>query len=221
MVEKSIKKPGGRSGLSADKIFAAAVRLADESGLEGLSMRRLAQTLGVEAMSLYNHVKNKDALLDGMIEEVATGFHRAGSGDWQAEMRQRALSAHEVLTAHPWASALLVSRVTAGPVMLTYADATLGCLRGAGFSWAQADRIWNALDSHIYGFTLLEQNFPFNEDEYAPAARAYLPMIPADVLPNLRALTVEVAEERHAGRQEFTFGLDLLLGAMARLPREG
>jgi AcrR family transcriptional regulator len=138
------------------------MKLADAGGIEALSMRKLAADLGVEAMSLYNHVKNKDDILDGLVERVAAQIEvpKIG-GDWKREMRKRASSAHKVLMHHRWAAMLLMSRVNIGPVMLRYVDATLGCLREAGFSHVMADHAWNTLDSYIYGFTLQALNFPF------------------------------------------------------------
>lgn len=221
MDEAKRKKQGQAAGLTRDQVLQAAVDLADADGIEKLSMRRLAQTLGVEAMSLYNHVRNKDALLGAMVEHVARGFHVPDGADWRAAIRVRCLSAYEVLQRHPWAAGLLLSRVNDGPVVLGYVDATWGCLRRAGFSLAQVDRIWNALDAHVYGFTIQEQKFPFEPGTYRAAAAQYLPMIPAESLPHLHAMTSAVASGVHDGVQDFAFGLDLLLDAIDRLPREG
>ena len=212
----------------------AAVQFANVSGLPSLSMRKLAQQLGVEAMSLYNHVANKDDLLDGMVDIVVSevdipvvepgddpgddpGPGAKIGGDWKAAMRERAISAHQVLLRHPWATMLIVSRVNVGPAMLRYVDATLGCLRQAGFSYQLADQAWNAMDSHIYGFTLQELNFPFDPSEYAEVARSYLPQLPADDYPYLYELTTLVSEGQHQGSQDFEFGLDLLLDGLDRL----
>src|SRR4051812_32136238 len=133
---KRTRKKGARPALTRAKVLTAALEMADEGGLESLSMRNLAQALNVEAMSLYNHVANKEDILDGLVELVASeiAVPRVG-GDWRAAMRQRALSAHAVLTRHPWATLLLVSRVNVGPNMLRYVDATIGCLVEAGFSY--------------------------------------------------------------------------------------
>jgi AcrR family transcriptional regulator len=141
-------------------------------GLAALSMRKLAQALGVKAMSLYNHVANKDDIIDGMVELVVAEIALPSlTVDWPTAMRQRATSAHAVLLRHPWATMALMSRVNVGPAMLRYIDATLGCLVEAGFSYPLADYAWNAIDSHIYGFTLQALNFPFEADEYAKRPR--------------------------------------------------
>ena len=208
-----------RQPLTRARIVAEGVALADAEGLRGLSMQRLAARLGVEAMSLYNHVKNKEALLDGMVDHVVAEIEvpRVG-GDWRAAMEKRAHDAHAMLLRHRWAPLLIVSRVNVGPAMLRYVDATIGCLIGAGFSYELADRAWNAIDNHIYGFTLQEQNFPFEPEEYVSAARAFLPMIPAAQYPHLHGMSMNLIEGHHDGIQDFAFGLSLILeGLEARL----
>ncbi|MFB8278406.1 TetR/AcrR family transcriptional regulator C-terminal domain-containing protein [Nocardia colli] len=207
-----------RAPLSRDKVLRTAVQLADEHGLAALSMRKLAQTLGVEAMSLYNHVKNKNDLLDGIADLVVAemGVPEIG-GDWKAAMRARARAAHAALLRHPWATGLIGSRLNVGPAMLRYIDATVGCLHAAGFSYQLADRAWNAMDSHIYGFTLQQVNFPLQPDEYASAATQFLPLIPADRFPYMNALSQLVIDGKHTGIADFDFGLDLILDGLERL----
>ncbi|MEW5838188.1 MAG: TetR/AcrR family transcriptional regulator C-terminal domain-containing protein [Pseudomonadota bacterium] len=212
------KRATQTKSLTRDAVLSAAVRLADERGIDALSMRKLAETLGIEAMSLYNHVKNKDDLLDGMVDAVVAEIELpAANIEWKAAMRQRAISAQEVLLRHPWASMLIVSRINIGPAMLRYGDATLGCLRAAGFSYALADHAINAIDSHIYGFTLLKSNFPIEEKEYAQTAEKFLPKLPASNYPHVHGLAEEVLCGRYSGINEFTFGLDLILDGLERL----
>ncbi|MEV6359317.1 TetR/AcrR family transcriptional regulator C-terminal domain-containing protein [Nocardia asteroides] len=207
-----------RTPLTRDHVLRAAIGIADQDGLDALSMRRLAKAVGVEAMSLYNHVANKDDLLDGIIDLVVAEISvPAAGGDWQAELRRRAISAHEVLLRHRWATGLLGSRVTVGPAMLRYIDATLACLVTAGFTYEQADRAWNALDSHIYGFTLQAVNFPLDPTEYVSAARHFLPLIPPETHPHMHTLTTLVINGTHSGLADFTFGLDLLLNGLNTL----
>lgn len=207
-----------RAPLSRDRILRAAIRLADRHGLEALSMRKLATALKVEAMSLYNHVANKDELLDGMVDVVVGEITRpTRGGDWKAAMRARATSALAVMTAHPWAPMLIVSRISVGPNMLGYIDATLGVLREAGLSWSETDRGWNAMDNYIYGFALQQQNFPVNPEEYASAAAGYLSMLPAEVYPFMHELTARVADGSHDGTLDFAFGLELILDGLERL----
>jgi AcrR family transcriptional regulator len=206
-----------RAPLSRDRILHAAIKLADRHGLEALSMRSLATALKVKAMSLYNHVANKDELLDGMVDVVIGEITLpAAGGDWKGAMRARAESALSVMTAHPWAPMLVVSRINVGPNMLGYIDATLATLRGAGLSWFETDRAWNAIDNYIYGFALQQQNFPVNPDEYAEAAAAYLPMLPANKYPFMHELSRHVANGTHDGTLDFAFGLELLLDGLER-----
>lgn len=213
----AVKANKRRNPLNRERVLEAAVQLADEGGLATLSMRKLASSLGVEAMSLYNHVANKDDLLDGMVDRVMGEVAVPSlTGDWRDEMRRRATSAYEMLMRHPWAAMVILTRVNVGPNMLRYVDATIGCLRGAGFSLPEVDRAWNAVDNHIYGFALQRLNFPFEEGEYAAAAREYLPTIPREQLPHLHAMTLEVAEGRHVGVQDFSYGLEMILDGLAR-----
>ncbi len=181
-------------------------------------MRRLASTLKVEAMSLYNHVANKDEVLDGMVDQIIGEITPPSpDSEWKVAMRVRATSAHDVLLAHPWAAMLVVSRMNVGPNMFRYIEATLGTLREAGFTWAETDRAWNALDSHIYGYTLQLQNFPVDPNEYASAAAGFLPMLAADQHPYLHEITSLVANGTHDGTHDFFFGLDLILDGLERI----
>ncbi|PHS14139.1 MAG: TetR family transcriptional regulator [Blastopirellula sp.] len=181
-------------------------------------MRKLGQLLGVEAMSLYNHVSNKDEILDGIVDIVASEIDVPSiGGDWKMAMRQRATSAHEVLLRHPWATMLIVSRANVGQAMLRYVDATIGCLIEAGFSYTKADHAWNAIDSYVYGFTLQKLNFPFDPEEYAEVARAYLPQIPVDKYPYLNGMSQEVITGQHDGLHDLLFGLDLILEGLESL----
>lgn len=207
-----------REPLSTERVLRAALQLADASGTDGLTMRRLGQQLGVEAMSLYKHVANKDAILDGIVDLVVAEIALPAPGDdWKTAMRRRGISAHEVLMRHPWACALLMSRPNVGPAMLRYANSTLATLRGAGFSIELADHAWNAMDSHIYGFTLQKLNFPFDAEQIPEAAATYLPRIPPGEFVHLVEIAVYVMEGHYDGVPDFTFGLDLILDGLERL----
>lgn len=203
--------------LTKKRILRQALRLADAGGVEQLSMRRLAKELGVQAMSLYNHIANKDEILDGLIELVVAEIAVPNLDDpWKVAMRSRASSAHETLLRHPWAILTLMTRANAGPSMLRYVNATLGCLRRAGFSSVVADRAWNAMDNHIYGYTLQEVNFPFEAPEYAEAARAFLERIPAEQYPYFTELATLIRDGRYTGVHDFAFGLDMILDGIDR-----
>lgn len=218
-------RPRARAPLSRERVLSTAVSLADRGGLESLSMRKLAVALRVEAMSLYHHVASRDDLLDGMVERVVAEIEAPEPGvQWKEAMRRRSISAHAVLGRHPWATALLMSRINVSPVMLHYIDATVGCLRQAGFSIALADRAWNALDCYIYGFTLHEQKFPLEPEDYASGARSFLPMLSPETYPYMREMAEKVADGSHDGRMDFGFGLELILDGLERLlgvPRSG
>lgn len=204
-----------RPGLSRDLITDVALALADASGVESLSMRALAKELGVEAMSLYNHIRNKDDLLDALVDTVVGRIALPSTGnDWQGELRRRAHSMRTVFLAHPWAPPLIVGRMNVGPNMLTLNEATLGCLHAAGFSYVQADHAMNALDSLIYGFHLLERSMPVQPEDYAQAAQTYLPAIDAERYPHFCALGQLVADGSYDGVNQMAFGLDLLLNAL-------
>jgi AcrR family transcriptional regulator len=221
LAKKEDPQPTPRPGLSKERVLRAAVTLADEIGIASLSMRKLGEALGVEAMSLYRHVENKDDMLDGIVDIVASEFEAPSiGGNWKTAMRRRSISAHQVLVRHPWATMLVVSRANVGPAMLRYVDATIGCFREAGFSYVAADHAWNALDSYVYGFTLQKLNFPFEPHEYAKMAKAFLPMIPADEFPYLNGMSQQVIKGHHDGLHDIEFGLDLILDGLDKLRRK-
>lgn len=208
--------------LSRERILHTALRLADEGGLEALSMRKVAQELGVKAMSLYNHVANKDDMIDGIMDMVISEIELPRFDlDWKTAMRQRALSAHEVLLTHPWAAMAIMSRINVGTAMLRYVDTTIGCLREAGFSWEMADHAWNAIDSHIYGFTLQELNFPVEATAYAETAESFISYIPPDQYPYMHQLSLYIIDGRYDGLHDFEFGLDFILEGLDRLRERG
>ncbi|MFM7603055.1 MAG: TetR/AcrR family transcriptional regulator C-terminal domain-containing protein [Pseudanabaena sp.] len=201
--------------LTRERILSAAMDLADKDGIELLSMRKLAQEMGVKAMSLYNHVTNKDDILDNIVDIVVSEIELPKiGGDWRDEMRRRAISAHEVLLRHPWAAMALMSRMNVGSAMLKYIDLTLGCLCEAGFSCEMADHAKNVIDSYIYGFTLQELTFPINESDYSEMAMQGLPIIPADKYPYLNKLAHQVIERSYDGIHNFGFGLELILNGL-------
>jgi AcrR family transcriptional regulator len=178
-------------------------------------MRRLGQQLGVEAMSLYNHVKNKDDILDGIVDLILGDIDVPPSGTpWRTAMRARALSAHAILLAHPWAAIQIMSRYNIGPGMTRYLDATLGRLREGGFSVPAALDAWNTLDSHLYGFTLQQLNLPFDVAEAPQVSAEVLAQLPLQEFPHVVEVITEIMQ---TGREEdFEFGLDLILDGLQR-----
>jgi AcrR family transcriptional regulator len=205
-----------RLPLSRDRVLQAALALADEGGVEAVSMRRLGQALGVEAMSLYKHVADKEAILDGIADLVMEEVEvPSADGDWRASIRRSAISAHEALRRHPWAGVVLESRLNPGPARLRYLDATVGVLRGAGFDLPTVARAFMALDSHTYGFTLQELALPFDAATAPEVAREMTSRGFARGYPNLAAMA-ELAITG-APMLDFEFGLDLLLDGLERL----
>jgi AcrR family transcriptional regulator len=214
--------PNGRtrSPLTRERVILEAVALADEFGITMLTMRRLADRLFVEPMSLYHHVANKDEILDGMVDvvfrEIVLPSTRA---EWKTAMRERAASAREALRRHPWAVGRMESRANPGPATLRHHDAIIGCLRGSGFSVALAAHAFSAIDSYLYGFAMQELNLPFHTpEETAEMAVTFLDQFPAAQFPHLAELTVEhVMQPGYDYGAEFGFGLDLILDGLERI----
>jgi AcrR family transcriptional regulator len=208
-----------RIPLNRERVLHAAVALADESGSESLSMRKLGEAVGVEAMSLYHHVTNKDDLLDGMIDVVFGEIELPSDcGDWMGSMRRRALSARQVLARHGWAIRFMESRTSPGPATLRHHDAVLGCLRNAGFSVQLAAHALSVLDSYIYGYALQERSLPFDTPQQtAELAQEILARFPVNEYPHLAELTAEhVLQPGYDYGNEFAFGLDLILEGLER-----
>ena len=208
-----------RTPLTRQRVLRAAVALADRGGVGALSMRKLAQELGVEAMSLYHHVANKDDILDGIVDVVFGEIELpAGEAGWEAAMRRRAVSAREALRRHPWATGLMESRRTPGPANIRHHDAVLGVLRNAGFPVELAAHAYSLLDSYIYGFALQEASLPFHTpEETAEVAQEIMAVFPADDYPHLAEIATEhVLQPGYDYGNEFLYGLDLILDGLAR-----
>ncbi|MGP3927399.1 TetR/AcrR family transcriptional regulator [Streptomyces sp. 8N616] len=219
MTPRTPRARAPRTPLSRERVLHAAVAYADEHGLEALSMRKLGEAVGVEAMSLYTHVANKDDLLDGMIDMMFSEIDLpSGEDGWKAAMRQRAVSVRRVLSRHRWAIGLMESRTSPGPATLRHHDAVIGCLRNAGFSVESTAHAYSVLDSYIYGFALQERGLPFDTpDETTELAQAMLAQFPADQYPHLAELTTEhVLRPDYDYGNEFEFGLDLILDGLER-----
>jgi AcrR family transcriptional regulator len=220
MPPKTKPAPKPRIPLNGERVLLAAVAFADKHGIASLSMRKLGEVLGVEAMSLYNHVANKDELLDGMVDLVFSEIDLpAGGADWKTAMRERAQSARQALGRHPWAIALISTRTSPGPATLRHHDAIIGGLRAAGFSVAMAAHAFSALDSYIYGFALQEATLPFGDtdEETAEVARMIIAQVPADEYPHLTEFTIEhVLRPGYDYGNEFGFGLDLILDGVEK-----
>jgi len=213
-----------RSRLNRDRVLQVAVALADQGGIESLTMRKLGVELGVEAMSLYNHVANKADLIDGMIDIVFGEIDLpTGETDWRTAMRRRAVSAREVLARHRWATGLMESRTAPGPANLRHHDTVLGVLRGAGFSIPLAAHAYSAMDSYIYGFALQEPNLPFDDGpETAQLAQSIMARFASGEYPHLTEIAVEhVMQPGYDYGNEFAFGLELILDGLERALQRG
>lgn len=218
-----------RTPLTRDRVLAAAVGVADSGGLESLTMRRLAQELGVEAMSLYYHVVNKEAVLDGIVEVVmneiiqAVGEIDLRDDDWYGAMRRQILTARQVLLRHPWAPDVIESRTTMNPAIVQYYESLLGILRRGGFSYDLVHHAMHALGSRSLGFTqeLFEPDDVGGGDD--EAALALLEQM-ADRVPYLVGMLSEITHDDPGStlgwcddQTEFEFGLDLILDGLERL----
>ena len=205
-----------RERWSKGQVLQGAIDLADRGGIESLSMRKLSQELGGATMSLYNHVANKEDLLDGMIDTLFSEVDLPGDQlGWKTVMRQRALSLRTVMNRHPWAIGLM-GRRTPGPAALGHHDAVIGCLLEAGFSTQLVAHAISALDGYIYGFTLQERNLAFGTpDETSELARAFLRQFPVKEYPRLAQFTIEhVLQPGYDYGDEYEFGLDLILDGL-------
>jgi AcrR family transcriptional regulator len=209
-----------RVPLNRERVLRAALVLADIDGIESLTMRKLGQALQVEAMSLYNHIANKDDILDGIVDLVFSEIAVPSDlVDWKAAMRQRALLTREVLLRHPWATSLMQSRTKPGPATLRHHDAVIGSLRAAGFTIDMVAHAFSVMDGYIYGFALQQVNLPYHTtEENAAFAGNILQQLPAEKYPHLAEMIIEHAmKPGYDYAEEFEFGLDLILDGLERL----
>jgi AcrR family transcriptional regulator len=210
-----------RAPLTRERVLRAALALADEGGHEALSMRNVGKKLGVEAMSLYNHVANKEDILDGLVDIVFSEIAVSSPGeiDWKTAMRKRAISVREALNRHRWAVGLMEGRMAPGPASLRNHDAVMGCLREAGFPFRAAVHASSVMDAYIYGFALQEKHLPFETpDQVSEVMRIQRQHVPEmDDYPYLVEVATEMAKAGYDYATEFEFGLDLILDALERL----
>jgi len=211
-----------RTPLTRDRVLGTAVELADRGGIEAMSMRKLGQELGVDAMAIYRHVRGKDDLLDGVVQYVVGEFERPEPGpDWKATLREQVMAARRVMLRHPWAPRVLVERGTTGPASMAHIDAVLGTLLGGGFTLDTAHHALHVLSSRIFGFhqDLFDDS---GREEPAPEAAAAFARSLAATYPNLAELAGAASHEGGLGKcdddVEFAFGLDLMLDGLERMP---
>ena len=222
MVEKnrgSGMKTTPRLPLNRNQVLAAAVEIADERGIGAVTMREVASRLGVEAMSLYNHVANKDDILDGMVDLMIEQVELPSDAEgWREAMHCRAVRAHQVFGRHPWVPMLVDSRETSGPSRMLYLDWVLGTLMKAGFSLDGAARAFSLLDSYIYGFGIQQFNMSADGDASPEEmAEAILASIPAEKYPYLHRMASHAMESGYDAEADFGFGLELILDGLERI----
>ena len=208
-----------RARLNRDRVLRTAIELADAHGIEALTMRKLGEELGVEAMSLYNHVSNKGDLLNGMVDVIFGEIELPSHGDdWKPAIRKRSISFRDVLSRHPWATGLKDSGTAPGPSTLRHHNRVIGTFRNSGFSVAMTAHAFSAVDSYVYGFAVQESSLPFETEEQTQAmAQVMLAQLPADEYPYLAELmTKHVLRPGYDYGDEFAIGLDLLLDALER-----
>lgn len=207
-----------RAPLTKERVLDAAIALADHRGLGALTMRRLGAALGVEAMSLYKHVANKEALLAGMVDRVIGAIAVPDEGaDWRDAMRQRAASARTVLGRHAWVIGLLEAGASPGPNAMRYLNAVIGSLRAAGFSLEDAGRAFMLLDSYVYGHVIQESHLPFAPPEASAQPAAAIAQEALRAFPHLSAMYAHARSYPRSLDDEFAFGLEVVLDGLERL----
>lgn len=212
-----------RARLTRERVLRAAVDLADRGGIEALSMRKLGEELGVDAMALYRHVRNKDEILDGIVDVIVGEIDASGpTEDWKAALRERIIAARRVMLRHPWAPRVIEERPNPGPATLAYMESVLAILRDGGFSLDVAHHAMHVLGSRTFGFNqdLFEDSSDADPD---PEAAAMLARAMADRYPNIAELAMAIRHDGGLGPcdddVEFAFGLDLILDGLERLRR--
>ena len=211
--------PEPRTPLNKERVLRAAVTIADDEGIGSLTMRRLAQRLGVEAMSLYHYAKSKDEILDASLDLVLQEIEIApDDAAWKVALRHNAIAAHAVLRRHPWAAGRVMAARTVSPARLRFMESVLSHLRAAGFDPEQTDHAYHALDSHITGFTLWQVSMPFEAADLPAMGARFLRELPADEFPAVvEHIEQHLAGVGNSGGTEFAFGLDLILDGLERL----
>ena len=208
-----------RVPLSRDRVLAGAITVADAGGIGALTIRTLAQELGVKPMSVYHYVANKDEIIDGIVDLVYAEITLpAPGGDWRQEMRLRANSARRVLANHPWATPLLQSRLNPGTATLRHHNAFVATLRAAGFSVELTAHAFALIDSYVFGFALSENALPIHgPDSVADTAASMMHFFDAEAYPALLEFTMEhVMRPDYNFGEEFSYGLDLIFDGLAR-----
>ena len=216
MVGRASESTAERAPLSRERVLDGAMAIADAGGIGSLTIRSLAQELGVKPMSVYHYVANKDEIIDGIVDLVYGEMELpSAEGDWRAEMHRRCTSAREVLGRHPWAIPLLQSRTAPGPATLHHHDAVIACLRGSGLSVEMTAHALALIDSYVFGFALSEAALPIHGPESVPEiAEAIMQRFATGAYPHLLEFSTEhVMKPGYDFGEEFEFGLGVVLDA--------
>ena len=222
MASRDAQPTARNQRLTVDRVLDGAMALADQIGVQPLTIRRLAEALDTKPMTIYHHLPSKDAILDGMVDRVFAEIDRPPTDlAWRPAMRHRCVSARAVLSRHPWAGPLMESRTNPLPETLGHHDAVLGCLRRGGLSLDMTAHSYAVLDSYVYGFALQEASLPATGGaEMADLAQGLIEPLPDGVYPHLTEFTTQhVLQPGYDFRTEFEFGLDLILEALEALVR--
>jgi AcrR family transcriptional regulator len=208
-----------RTPLSRERVLEGAVSLADQVGIDAFTMRKLADFLGAKPMSIYHHIASKEQIVDGMVDLVFSEIDLPPDDlDWKAAIRQRCVSAREVLNRHRWAPPLMESRTSPGPASLRHHDSVIGCLRRGGLSFELTAHAYAIIDSYLYGFALQEANLPFGGgEEIGELAEDIVAAMPVEEYPHFVEFTINVAlQPGYSFGNSFDYGLDLIIEGLAR-----
>ncbi len=215
----STRRAGERAPLSAERVIDGAVALADEIGLDAFTIRKLAEAIDVKPMTIYHHLPNKEAIIDGMVDRVFDEIDLPPTDlDWRTAITDRCRSMRRVLADHPWASPLMESRTNPGPATLRHHDAVLGCLRRAGFSLGLTAHAYATIDAFLYGFALQEATLPATGGaEMDDLAGSLVEAMPGDQFPHLVEFTLDhVLQPGYDFGEAFEFGLGVILDGLQR-----
>ena len=205
--------------MSRKRVISAAVELADQIGIDPLTIRKLAEEIGVGPMTIYHYVDNKEDIIDGMVDTVFAEIDLPPEDlEWDEAIRVRCRSARDVLASHPWAAPLMESRLNPGPATLGHHDAVIGCLRRTGMDWSLLALAYASIDAYVYGFALQEAGLPFStEEEMAEVATVMVDNFPSEAFPNLAAFTFDhVLQSGYSFAAQFDAGLDLILEGLSK-----
>jgi len=217
-MSEQVGADGGRARLSRDRVLRGAMAVADAGGIASLTIRSIAQELGVKPMSVYHHVANKDAIIDGIVDLVFSEIDLPVPGrSWKPEIRRRSVSAREALARHPWAIQLLQSRTNPGPATMRHHNAVIGTLREAGFSVVKTAHAFALVDSYVFGFALSEAALPIHGPETVPeVAEQMMEAFDPAEYPYLVDFAVKhIVKPGYDFGAEFEYGLTRVLDALS------